>query len=386
MVVDRERRGELAPVGRKIVLARADAISFVALIRIPQTLQKLGYQIAILGWDRSSDDISSLELPDSQQQFLRMRIGYSNWKVLPGLLLWGVWCFWKLVRSKADAVHAIDLEAALPAAIASLYTRCPLVFHVRDTYYLRHQYPGPVHWLIKTIEGWVMARAKHIIHVDESRIGALEQRFLQKTTVIYNSSPEIAMPDVAEVTKNGHLKILASGYLRFDRGMEWVLDTVKNLPETQVLAIGMVSEPELERMLLDHPQVLRYPFLPQADFLRMSSSADVSVAFYEPKSPLYRLASASKVFDSMMLGQPVIVNEETPMARLVKETDCGYVVPYGDPGALLAVLRHIQANKPEAVRKGQHGRQAFVRRFSWQVMEERLDELYRRVWHENDLH
>jgi glycosyltransferase involved in cell wall biosynthesis len=77
-----------------------------------------------------------------------------------------------------------------------------------------------------------------------------------------------------------------------------------------------------------------------------------------------------------MCATPIIVNKETTMADLVEEENCGVVVPYFDIDALKAALNRLRNDPSLGVRLGKNGRLAFENKYNWQVMENRLINLY----------
>jgi glycosyltransferase involved in cell wall biosynthesis len=91
------------------------------------------------------------------------------------------------------------------------------------------------------------------------------------------------------------------------------------------------------------------------------------------------MASSNKVFEAMAAGRPVITNEETTMARIVRDTMCGLLVPYGDAAALRAAIETLRADRTLRDRMGASGYRVFRERYHWGIMETRLKELYGRL-------
>ena len=72
-----------------------------------------------------------------------------------------------------------------------------------------------------------------------------------------------------------------------------------------------------------------------------------------------------KVFETMACGRPVIVSDYPGMAGLVRDEECGLVVPPGDPAALAAAVRALASDDDAANDMGRRGRAAIEQRHSW---------------------
>jgi glycosyltransferase involved in cell wall biosynthesis len=81
----------------------------------------------------------------------------------------------------------------------------------------------------------------------------------------------------------------------------------------------------------------------------------------------------------MMLGKPVLVAKDTNMDRIVQQAECGLVVQYGDEAALESALTQLAQDDTLRKRLGRNARQAYETHYSWQKMQSRLEQLYRRV-------
>jgi len=107
--------------------------------------------------------------------------------------------------------------------------------------------------------------------------------------------------------------------------------------------------------------------------------ADLLFALYDPRVPNNRYASPNKLFEAMMCGKPILVSDGTAMADIVKEEECGLVVPYGDVDAIKHAILTLKNDPVLCRRLGENGRRAYETKYNWKIMEERLLEIYRRL-------
>ncbi len=130
------------------------------------------------------------------------------------------------------------------------------------------------------------------------------------------------------------------------------------------------------KIVRDMPNVAWHGRVSYKKALELSASADVLFATYDPSIPNHRYSSANKIFESMMLGKPIIVAENTNMDRIVTEADCGLIVPYGDIPALEAALSRLAQDESLRLRLGKNARRAYENTFSWDKMAGKLVALY----------
>jgi glycosyltransferase involved in cell wall biosynthesis len=119
--------------------------------------------------------------------------------------------------------------------------------------------------------------------------------------------------------------------------------------------------------------------IPYQSAIQLSAAADVLIATYDPAIPNHRYSSPNKVFEAMLLGKPIIVAQDTNMDRIIRQSDCGLVVPYGDITALESALLCLQSDPELRQRLGQNARKAYDSTYSWKIMQDRLLRLYEQV-------
>ena len=120
-------------------------------------------------------------------------------------------------------------------------------------------------------------------------------------------------------------------------------------------------------------------FLGYEEVIRRTRSADLLFRFSDPALYETRRASPNKVFEAMMCAKPILVSGGSAMARRVERERCGLVVPYGDVGAIRDAVIRLRADPVLCEELGANGRKAYVERYAWALMEERLGSAYREL-------
>jgi glycosyltransferase involved in cell wall biosynthesis len=153
---------------------------------------------------------------------------------------------------------------------------------------------------------------------------------------------------------------------------------LRDLDDLRILLIGGgARRDELKELtkLLEVEAVHFYGYQPREVLSQSLSSADVHVvglarglAGYVVPSRLYTILAA---------GRPVIVaaDDESETARVVREVDCGIVVPPGRPELLAAAIRRAHGGELDLAAMGERGRAYVTAEADRQVAVERYRKL-----------
>ena len=81
----------------------------------------------------------------------------------------------------------------------------------------------------------------------------------------------------------------------------------------------------------------------------------------------------NKLFEAMMCGKPVIRNVAQ---EIIKEVNCGIVVDYDNGEQIREAIVTLRDNPELCKRLGDNGRKAFLEKYNWSIMEQRLYRVY----------
>ena len=122
---------------KRAIVIRANLLDReVRATKIIKTLTNSGYLVTLMSWDRGIKTHRSeqLEAGDFQKEIrLNFKAPWGN-KVLFFLPIWWGFIFFRLMVTKWDIAHAIQIISLPPAVIAGKLKRKPVIYDMLDTY------------------------------------------------------------------------------------------------------------------------------------------------------------------------------------------------------------------------------------------------------------
>jgi glycosyltransferase involved in cell wall biosynthesis len=148
-----------------------------------------------------------------------------------------------------------------------------------------------------------------------------------------------------------------------------IIEAVKLLNErerniTFLFIGGGAKQSVVEQALAQLPNVIFKPYQPLERLSQSLGAADVHLISLLPE--MEGLIVPSKFYGIAAAGRPAVFvgDPDGEIARIIREEDCGYVVPSGRAEALANCIDGASGNSDEPARKGHNARNAFERRFN----------------------
>jgi glycosyltransferase involved in cell wall biosynthesis len=157
------------------------------------------------------------------------------------------------------------------------------------------------------------------------------------------------------------------------RYLENIVAAIKDLNDVELVTAGPIVDKELFDQILPARNVKYSGLLDPNDAIDLETHADVMIGLYDLKIPENRFALPNKLFEAMMCGIPIITNVAT---EVVEETDCGIILKDTNIPSIKAAVLSLRDDIELCKRLGNNGRRAFVRKYNWTKMEDKLYEIY----------
>ncbi len=366
----------------QVIIIRGRAID-PAVHKICRCLAQDGHSVRLLVWDRQQN-LADVDSPGYTIDKFNVRAPYDKVSAVLYLPLWWIYESYYLLRHRVDVIHACDFDTLIPAVLAKILKRTKLCYTIYDFYAdnLSTQIPSIVRKIVAGMEKCGVGYADVLFLVDEARYVQIEGARISNLTYIYNT-PLDAYNQCSPATENTgseteNTRIFYAGALHEDRGLKQVIAAIDTMPNVELTLAGLGSIVDyLAQIPPERKRGIRYlGWLPYEKVIRFTLKADILFAFYNPAIPNNRYASPNKLFEAMMCGKPIIVNDSCSMADIVREEKCGLVVPYGDVDAIKHAILTLKQDPDLCKQLGDNGRRAYEQKYNWKIMEKRLIDAY----------
>jgi len=171
--------------------------------------------------------------------------------------------------------------------------------------------------------------------------------------------------------------VMFLGTPRRHKGLEDILDALKLIgrKDIKLFIVGKGSDPFYEKKLqeLGGEQVILHKMIPFNRVPEFLAVAD-SVVLAQRKSLITWGQIPAKLFDAMSMAKPIIASNVSDMPDILR--GCGLIFEPGNIRELAEKLQWIFSHPRDAEEMGQRAREKCIREYSWNVMEERLSQIF----------
>jgi glycosyltransferase involved in cell wall biosynthesis len=276
-----------------------------------------------------------------------------------------------------DVVFATStpLTIGLPGMFAAQALRVPFVFEVRDLWPALPIALGALRNPVliaaaRALERLTYSQASEVIALSPGMCEGVMAGGVQRARVtmipnacdfeLFEVEPEVGRTWRAEQTWLGERPLLVyTGTLGLVNGASWLAELAHALAQRGSPAVIAIVGDGRERELI-HERALRLGVLDQNFFMlgkrpkstmpAILSCASGALSTVVPV-PALDDNSANKFFDALAAARPILLNHEGWLADLVRERDCGLVLPR-DPGQAAAMLAAKLDDPTWSVRAG----------------------------------
>ena len=310
----------------KILMVKASNSRDVRLQKYKEVLSK-GNSLSFVGWNRFENEDQCFFEKFERVDYLLSGFSSSKVRILFGTLIWFLFLFLYLIKNskKYDVIYCADFEAAFPVLIAKKVNKnIKYVYDIYDEVELRYNYGLIIRRILKHIDKKIKEKSFINIHVDKIRLGDGDTS--DKNFIIENSPLDFYNGRYFRHKASKHFVV--SGYLTKMRGMDSIYEFATEKVDYNFIVVGRFNDQNLKNKILSLPNVEYYDFMPQKKLFELIKNAYAIFSLYDPSVEINLKAASNKLYDSLMLGIPVIVNEEIYASDFVRNNLVGVCVPY----------------------------------------------------------
>jgi colanic acid biosynthesis glycosyl transferase WcaI len=307
-----------------------------------------------------------------------------------------------LMAQKPDVILCVNppITVGFSGWLLGLARRAPLVFNVQDVWpdclVIIDQLRSPLLIAVfKRLEKFIYRVSASVTVLSEGMKENLMRKGIPagKIMVIPNwANVETIRPVERENGfraahgLNGDFVVMFAGNLGYIAMLDKALEAAKLLENEPHIRFLIVGEGNAKAGLVNRASELglrnvRFlPTQPSEVLPEMLGAADLSLVTLNRR--LGQLNVPSKTYSIMASARPVLasVPEDSEIARLVKEADCGVGVAPEDPQSLAQAIKHL-SRQPEKLRTyGANGRRYVEEYFSRRKLTAQYHDLLRQVF------
>jgi colanic acid biosynthesis glycosyl transferase WcaI len=306
-----------------------------------------------------------------------------------------------ILVDRPDVIFAPSppLTIGLHAWLLSVLRRVPFVYNVQEVYpdvavklgVLRNR---TLIWLMERVERFVYSRAARVSVISEWFRRALRSKGVpaDRLCVIHNFVDTTFVQPGARTnpfSANHHLEgtfnVLYAGNIGLTQGFGTILAAAEKLahvPDLRFVIVGggarrdwVVDTIRARRM----PNVVLLPYQPRSMVPHIYAGSDVCLV--PLKGGMAQDTFPSKVYTIMAAGRGVIASADadSELAWVVRQAECGWVVPPDDARALSETIEHAYVHRQELRERGKKGRAYVTAHHSRTAIGQRYDWLFREI-------
>jgi hypothetical protein len=259
------------------------------------------------------------------------------------------------------SIHVINENLALilyPLLILSRHW----VLDIFDSFFLKSNSRLTSFFKV-VLQRIIYSSADVILVTDEARLNLLPEWSRSKSKVLPNYPLNDNDTTKIKAEPAGPLKIFFSGSIGVDRGFSFFLNLIKQDPQLQVHIAGWLYD-QAAKELCKHPQVTYHGIVHQSAAAQIAKQCDYILCLYEPNIVNNIYASPNKIYDGILAGVPVIINQEVLVSAFVRAERLGYVLESYSPTEVTNILEELKAQRDQYGHISKlHGK------YTWEVVE-----------------
>jgi len=363
-----------------IILVKTDPIMNQPSIRAEHIVKSLRkkYSVLALGWNRGEGGPNKLDNNTNLFHVHHLSAPYGHTSRFLALLpMFWAWVFIKLCIHRPKIIHACNLDTVLPCYVYRMLFGCKLIFDMHDRYAMafipwnKGTFLKKLHMLVNFLEEKVANNTDLLMSVYDKMFETLKKKPINCVTIM--ACPEDQMIRQSKAASN-NFRLLFTSHVRVGRGLEKLFVILKDIKNTELLVTGRVEDKILLKKVYETPNCKYLGLLDHNQLLHLELNSDAIIALYDFNlQSQHEYGMANKILEAMMCGLPVITNIAH---EIIHETGAGMLVEYENVNQIKEAIIALRDNHEFRTTLGNNGRKAFLEKYNWSVMEDRLFKSY----------
>jgi len=365
-------------------------ISVISDLSTDMRVRKLALVMAEEGLDATVIGRSSsapLPAPAPGIKFERIRIPFRKGPAM--YLMFNLRLFFRLISARYDICVASDLDTLAPCYLISRLFRKRLIYDSHEYFTGVPELQGRhfVRRVWKLIEKSILPNLKHVMTVSASIADLYEKEYGVLPDVVRNcarNSAGIIPRQTHElgVEEGQMLLIYQGGGINIERGGEELIEAISRLDKVILLIAGggdvLNRLKQLAAGLNCTDRVRFTDRMPWHELMRYTKSADAGLTLDRDTNLNYRFSLPNKLFDYISAGIPVIAGDLPEVSKIIREYDCGLIMPEVTPDEIVKAVTRLRDN-PETLNKLRQNAVIASGFLNWETESEKVKKFYYEV-------
>lgn len=331
---------------KRVLILRSGAVDPDPRVEKYMDILSREYDVCIYAFDKNRKSEAYVKEENVEIKRIRGFQGSSKLSALFSILKWNLVANWISMFKKYDIVHCCDFDTYLLAFFPAKIRCKKIIYDVFDFYADNvSRMPRWVRSIIAKMDLFLTKFTDLLILADTSRIDQMKADRVKQYFIFYNTPKDIYSE--VESLRSGEMKdklsLIYVGLVDFwQRGFDFFIDVLASNKLLDLTVYGSGSSLDyLKEMAQGIDNLHVNGKIPYKDVLKEEAKYDMIFAVYDPKIPTNVLASPNKYFEGLMLGVPVLINEEVRYAGEVNEYNVGLTYKYGSKESIANVLDKV---------------------------------------------
>lgn len=375
---------------KTVVLIRSNPVNPDPPVeKMARALCEFNYNVVILAWDREENySCKKAKIKYNDKTIIIYRWGIRSSfgggiKNLKALMLFQrrIYEFLKRNHKKINIIHAYDFDTGyISQKIAQKYHK-KFVYQILDYYAACHTSNPKVYVVLSKLENGLINKADAVFICTEERKKQIKGSVPKKLEVIHNCPESLSIEGVADIEKKtkNTISVAYIGIFWEHRFLKELLEVVEQDErlELNIGGYGMLAE-DIKKASSACSRIHNYGRIPYEKTLQLEQDSDFMIAMYDPAIENHKFSAPNKVYESMMLGKPIIMAKGTGWDQVIEDNNLGVIVDYSVEGFKAGVSKMVDMIQKKEYNPTQ-AQELYKNEYSWDIMKKRIERTYRDI-------
>ena len=278
-----------------------------------------------------------------------------------------------IVRYQPNIIHANDLNALIPAYLASRKLGCKLVYDSHEINVENYTTDGrsPIAGIMKLVERFIVKRVDLMVCVSHAAADYFASVYKIKTPMVVTNCALRKELIKGTVQKHSGFEVINHGVFYPGRGYEEMVEVaerVKGFSDIHVCVRGFGRLEKSMRTRAEQLKVDNFIFYPPVNVEQLipeAACSHVGVAITKPICLNFKLSVSNKLFEYAAAGLPVIMSDIPEHRYLNDQYNFGLILPDDSPKSLADAIIQLHEN-PELYQKLAENAMRLSEKVNWE--------------------